>query len=55
MNSDSKSKERGIIQWKKGTPPENTEDVPLTPVIQLEELGINWEVVEETGEADIPF
>ena len=42
-------------QWGKDTPPENTEDIQLTQVIQLEELGINWEVMEETGEADIPY
>ena len=44
-----------MIQWKKDTPPENTEDVPLTQVIQLEELGISWEVVEETGEAEVSY
>jgi len=31
------------------------ETISLGPVIQLEELGVDFEVMEETGEADIPF
>ena len=42
-------------QWGKDTPPENTEDVPLIQVIQLEELGIDFEVMEETGEAEVSY
>ena len=42
-------------QWGKDTPPENTEDIQLTQVIQLEELGIDFEVMEETGEAEVSY